>query len=472
MIYEFSKILKENDERWLRYGDKLYMENSRRMGHSLFILAIHQLCFFSFSKLLGHAYAEPYWTILLYSNLLNFFIFMLSSLYFFKYVNKSEDAEVHRKYYNLNFLSVYIFWAMIHGVFCIPTLTNLNSVIIFTIIGSGLFYNPLRKWTLLLCFHSLFFTVFINILPKAAGFDLNNILVLWALSIFCPVMCHLIFKVRTNDFAQKKLIEQQKVSLEENYRELNEANLLLINNNADLASYVHTVSHDLRAPLRTINMFSTLLTKKAERKLNEEEVEYLSFIREESKKMNNMLSDLLKFSTLESNQLEFSAVDMVKVLEEIILTLNYDIKAKRAELDLIVPEQNFFVQGQKSMLKLLFQNLIQNALKFSRTDIKPKIKIEVNLKEDSVLIKVEDNGIGIPKESLKDIFILFKRLKTKQDHQGTGIGLATCKKIVNLHRGNIWVESELGSGSVFNCSLPLNQENICSESVLLIQEEV
>ncbi|MES2138858.1 MAG: PAS domain S-box protein [Bacteroidota bacterium] len=233
---------------------------------------------------------------------------------------------------------------------------------------------------------------------------------------------------------------------------LKQISLELARSNQDLEQFAYIASHDLQQPLRTISNFVQLLDKKKSETVDEETKEYFQFITQATDKMKNLIRDLLDYSRVGKN-LELSTVDCNVILEEVIAEMDTSIKESKARItSAILPK----VKGNELQLKKLFQNLIDNAIKFRKKNSIPEINIIVQEKETEYVFAVKDNGIGIEEKYVNKIFVLFQRLNSETEYSGTGIGLAICKKIVALHGGKIWVESKLGEGCVFYFTLLKN----------------
>jgi signal transduction histidine kinase/HAMP domain-containing protein len=233
---------------------------------------------------------------------------------------------------------------------------------------------------------------------------------------------------------QKKAERELKIKSEE-----------LARSNKELEQFAYITSHDLQEPLRTISNFVELLEEKYKGKDDEDSDHYIKYIVEATLRMQTMIKDLLDFSRVGRNPV-FVKVDCEKVIKEIIADLKISIEESNAK---IVFDTLPVLTGIEIELKRLFQNLISNAIKFRRKDIPPEITIKVEEKETEYLFSIHDNGIGIEEQYYNKLFIMFQRLPSAQEYQGTGIGLATCKKIVDLHGGKIWVDSKLNEGSTF-----------------------
>jgi PAS domain S-box-containing protein len=224
----------------------------------------------------------------------------------------------------------------------------------------------------------------------------------------------------------------------------------LANTNKELEQFVYVASHDLQEPLRTISNFVGVLEKKYSGITDKETIQYLQFIVDAAARMRNLIKDLLDLSRIGRNA-TFTIVDCNEVFREVIANLEASIKESNAKVtSATLP----ILKGNTGELKQLFQNLISNAIKFRKKDAIPEINITVEDKDAEYLFAIKDNGIGIEEQSINKLFVIFQRLNTASEYPGTGIGLATCKKIVALHNGRIWVESKFGAGSTFYFTLP------------------
>ncbi len=220
--------------------------------------------------------------------------------------------------------------------------------------------------------------------------------------------------------------------------------------NAELEQFAYVSSHDLQEPLRMIASYLQLLERKYKGKLDDKADKYINFSVDGATRMQNLIDDLLAFSRVTTQAKELKPTDLEQIYNEVLSNLEVTINENKA---IITHEPLPVVLADKTQISQVFQNLISNAIKFQSVD-KPKINISVEKEEDQWLIGVEDNGIGINPKHSDRIFEVFKRLHKKKDYPGTGIGLAICKKIIERHGGRIWVESELGKGSIFYFTLP------------------
>ena len=221
----------------------------------------------------------------------------------------------------------------------------------------------------------------------------------------------------------------------------------LIRSNQELEQFAFIASHDLKAPLRHIkNNIEVLNEEIPAEHLNEDAKMSMEIINSGVTKMKNLIDDLLSYSIVNKREISFEKSDLSKLLTEILTIFEAEIKDINAQL--VIPELPT-IFCNTNLIHKLFQNLIGNAIKYRNQQTPLQIKMTSEESKDFWKFSVMDNGIGIPSDKLSYVFEIFKRLHKSQEYKGTGIGLAICKKIVEQHKGEIWVESEKGKGSTF-----------------------
>ena len=258
--------------------------------------------------------------------------------------------------------------------------------------------------------------------------------------------------VMIHDITKRKTME---LTVQRKNDELDEKNQQLqkyIDSNLQLESFAYIASHDLREPLRTINGFSKILLQKYSHDLDAIGIEYLTYITNAAQGMNQLIVDLLEYSRINYNENEIVEINIKNKIEKIIILNKATITQSNAQI--ICQNMPNSIKGNRTRIYQLFQNLILNAIKFRKPNIAPIIAITCQDKTNYWQFAVSDNGIGIAKDFLEKIFLIFQRLHTKTEYDGSGIGLAICKKIVQQHGGDIWAESELGVGATFYFTLP------------------
>ncbi|MGE5621239.1 MAG: ATP-binding protein [archaeon] len=231
--------------------------------------------------------------------------------------------------------------------------------------------------------------------------------------------------------------------------ELKKAMAELERSNKELEQFAYVASHDLQEPLRMVSNYTQLLSKRYGAKLDAEADIMINFAVDGARRMQMLIQDLLTFSRVMTKGMPLADVDLNGVLASVEKNLQMTLKETGADIDSCTLP---VVKADPVQMSQLFQNLISNAIKF-RSDRKPVIKIDVEEKKDDWIFSISDNGIGIEPQFQERIFVIFQRLHDMSAYPGTGIGLAICKKIVERHRGRIWVESTMGEGSTFYFTL-------------------
>ena len=220
-----------------------------------------------------------------------------------------------------------------------------------------------------------------------------------------------------------------------------------IDSNMQLENFAYITSHDLREPLRTISGFANLLERKYSDKLDNTATEYLNYIITSTKNMNALIQDLLIFSRAHTGEHKVEEIQLIDLLEQITKSIGRSIQETDAKIQFKnIPKT---ISANETKMKQLFQNLISNAIKFRKPDTNPEIIISAKSKGKLWEFAIQDNGIGIKNDYYDKIFMIFKRLHTKNEYEGTGIGLSLCKKIVEQHGGEIYLKSKFGEGTTF-----------------------
>ena len=223
--------------------------------------------------------------------------------------------------------------------------------------------------------------------------------------------------------------------------------------NSDLEQFAYVASHDLQAPLRTISGFSQLLVRRNAAQLDAESREFLCFIEDGTKRLHALIQDLLAFSRVSRVALAPATVNLQAVVTAVCEQLKLSLEAASAVVDAAgLPE----VLADPTQMSLLFQNLIDNAVKFRRKDVAPRVEIRSAREDGCWHLVVEDNGIGIPAEHAERVFTIFQRLHRETEYAGTGIGLPICKKIIERRGGTIEAAAAVGHpGTAFHIRIPV-----------------
>jgi light-regulated signal transduction histidine kinase (bacteriophytochrome) len=227
----------------------------------------------------------------------------------------------------------------------------------------------------------------------------------------------------------------------------------LARSNAELEQFAYVASHDLQEPLRKVASFCQMLESRYASQLDDRARQYIAFAVDGAKRMQLLINELLTFSRVGQPGTVLAQVDLNAAANEAIDRLDAtitdtDARVTVADLPTVV--------GDATLLTQLFQNLIANSIKFRRMDEPPAVKISAERKDDHWEIACQDNGIGIAPAHAERVFVIFQRLHPRDAYPGTGIGLALCRKIVDFHRGHIWVDTagHDGSGTTIRWTLP------------------
>jgi PAS domain S-box-containing protein len=246
---------------------------------------------------------------------------------------------------------------------------------------------------------------------------------------------------------------KKRVTFEVDITELKDKEKALLESNESLRQFASVISHDLKQPLSSLMGFFSLIKVSLERGMGspEELSKTADYGVQISRQMTRLIDDLLYYSKLETGRARKEKVNLNDVLQTVVLGLKNEMEKHGAEIDVgKLPE----IQGDRSRVHQLFQNLISNSLKYRKKEVSPCIEIGLDNSRPGHTLFVRDNGIGISAEKQENVFQMFYRAHDNKDFEGTGLGLATCKKIAQLHDGKIWLESEPGKGSTFYLYIP------------------
>ena len=331
-------------------------------------------------------------------------------------------------------------------------LLGIVGFLIFLLIFNNLFRNGVGKnfseAYSFLSFSSLFAVLYIIILisknAQQLSFDLLN---------------------RQKEILEKQnvLLEEQNKLLEYQKNEIKTQNVDLISieerlrmTNQELENFAFAATHDLKEPLRMISMYTQITQRKLRPLLDSATTEYMWFITEGVGRMQKLLDDLLQYSRLGKQKEDLRTVNLNDTLFAVIHNLTATMQENDAS---IAAETLPTVQASAVEMTQLFQNLIANAIKFRQKNAVPNVEIRVAEGADAFEFRFSDNGIGISSQYHERVFNIFERLNPRAEYEGSGIGLATCKRIVLSAGGNIWLDSTVGVGTTFFFTLPKNCSN-------------
>ncbi len=250
----------------------------------------------------------------------------------------------------------------------------------------------------------------------------------------------------------EEILQQLNLTLEQRIAERT-AELKALNQS--LESFVYSVSHDLKAPLRGVEGYSRLLEEDYRDRLDDEGRLFISNIRAGVTRMNELIDDLLAYSRMERRTLESNVLDVAQLIHQAVTECSASVTPDAIEIIADVP--SIKVQGDREGLALVIRNLLENAIKFSLHAIHPRIEFDIYQAGERVVMKIHDNGIGFDMKYSERIFEIFERLHRLEDYPGTGIGLALVKKALQRMKGRVWAQSAPGQGATFYIELPLAQ---------------
>ncbi|PWU02857.1 MAG: hybrid sensor histidine kinase/response regulator [Bacteroidetes bacterium] len=256
---------------------------------------------------------------------------------------------------------------------------------------------------------------------------------------------------------------KERTASEQQVKDLNRRLVEIIDRlesaNKDLDVFAFMASHDLQEPLRKIQAFSDILQSRYKEILNDDGQKYLKSIQNSAERMQQLINDLLAFSKVSNNENVMTDCNLNEILAEVVKDLENKITERSAKIQ---ADEFPIIPGYSSLLRSLFYNLLENALKYSRRNIETQISIrhvtvssKTAPRQKFCRILIEDNGIGFEQKYAEHIFSMFRRLHPISEFEGTGIGLAICKKIVEKHNGYISAQSQIDQGSTFTITLPL-----------------
>lgn len=249
----------------------------------------------------------------------------------------------------------------------------------------------------------------------------------------------------------RRLNSELELRVAERTAELQAANAHLSRSNEDLTRFAYVASHDLQEPLRTIGSYAGLLARRYESELDEQAKKYIGFLVDGAKRMQTLVQDLLAYSRAGTQPLQCIPTTFGKIVDRALANLQATINETKAHISC---EQLPDVSADEPKMVMVIQNLIGNAIKFSKPGVVPEINVGCCQTPAEVIISIKDNGIGFEAEYADRIFVIFQRLHSLGVYPGNGIGLAICKRIVEGHGGRIWATTKVNEGSTFFLSLP------------------
>ncbi len=316
------------------------------------------------------------------------------------------------------------------------------ALIVFTMTMFGLPFRTSFWLSFVMMVSGIAFLVFDNVEQKVLAYNLTFLLAIWVAMI---VGAYRKSELRRENFEALKLLRQSTIELDAKAREL-------VLRNGELQQFAYASSHDLQEPLRTISNFASILEKRVGAQMTEEVKLYLGYITKSTERMKLLIKAILEHSHIGRNT-KLAEVNLEALLRQVIADIDYAIVTSGAEIRYGKLPTIVCYEAEFSML---MQNLLGNAIKFKRQGVQPVVTVSVSEEEGEYLFSIADNGIGIEEKYLDKIFVLFGRLHSREEYEGTGIGLAHCKKIIELHGGKIWVESVPRNGTTFHFTISRN----------------
>ena len=235
---------------------------------------------------------------------------------------------------------------------------------------------------------------------------------------------------------------------------LEQRNEDLIAANEDLEAFGHSVSHDLRMPLRHIHAYISMLETTATTKLDKEEVRQMGVIRDAARRMSQLIDDLLAFSRIGRAELKVSRIDCEALVQQVITDMPTDLTDRHIVWTI---ESLPSISGDVNLMRQVWANLLANAVKYTRPRAQANITISAVTQDDEVIFSVADNGVGFDPAYADRLFGVFQRLHSEQQFEGTGVGLANVRRIIQRHAGRTWADSKPNDGATFYFSLPLRR---------------
>ena len=260
------------------------------------------------------------------------------------------------------------------------------------------------------------------------------------------------FVLMQEKITERKIAEEKisQLNSELEHRVAERTSQLEMANN-ELESFAYSVSHDLRAPLRGIEGFSTVLKEDYIDKLDDEAIKYIEHINNETRRMNQLIDDLLKLSHVTSTEIKTRAVNLSDLAQTIVTRLEQENFNKKTKFEI---QSGLIANGDHNLLEVVLTNLLGNACKYSSKAANPTIQFGQEIIDGEPAYFIRDNGVGFNMEHAEQIFRPFQRIHKESEFIGTGIGLATVKRIINKHNGKIWAISKINEGATFYFTIP------------------
>ncbi|MCC6726841.1 MAG: hypothetical protein IT258_20225 [Saprospiraceae bacterium] len=324
------------------------------------------------------------------------------------------------------------------------------ALIVFTFTMFGMPFRVSFFISFIMMLSGLAFLLFDKVEQRVVIYNTTFLLSIWFAMIVGALRKA---ELRRENYKTVNLLHNYTLELDAKAKELSQKN-------QELQQFAYASSHDLQEPLRTISSFVAILERRLSGQLTDDLKTYMGYIQKSTERMKHLIQAILEYSHIGRN-LKLEAVNCQELLELIVDDLNYSITNAGAAIHFVnMPT----ISCYKTEFSMLMQNLIGNAIKFRKQGVAPVVSITYTDEGEAHHFTVTDNGIGIEVKHLEKVFALFGRLHTKDEYEGAGIGLAHCRKIVEIHGGNIWVESQPGTGSNFHFTISKKLNQIANET--------
>ncbi len=248
-----------------------------------------------------------------------------------------------------------------------------------------------------------------------------------------------------------RAMELSNVELEGAIAQLREQSVDLEGKNRTMEEFIFALAHDLKTPIRSIVSFNEIIVKRYRQELSDEVFDYLNYSMRAATQMHDLLTDLLDYASIANKEeIEKEECSLIRLVEQAMFSLRGEVEDCGVEIN-TASYINLYANSKQ--LTRVLTNIFSNAIKYQKEDSYPVITIDSEVRHSKIIVSVADNGIGIPKEYHDQVFEAFKRLHPKE-YNGTGIGLAICKKIIEKHQGKMWIDEGYDNGTMFKFSLP------------------
>lgn len=421
----------------------VYRKSTILVFSHLFLL-VASLCIFSYTWVLEKHFL---WWLLIAP------LFIIPSLFYFKKTGNLKIAG--------NFLAFISFILLVPSILTTGGLYSSFIPWLFVIPLSTVLVEDLLWSTTWLCIAGFSYVMLyfygqaypsINFKPSSDLYQLINYISVAGYAFLLLVLFEgsQVFTIKVLKNKNQELVEQQQL-IKQSLKELELIELKLKESNSELQNFAFAASHDLKEPLRMIGMYTQLIQRRLNSSGDDNIKEYMAFVTDGVRRMQNLLDNLLSYSRLGKNVHDTKEVDLNGIFNIVKNNLTVAINESNTK---VTCEPLPILTASITEMTQLFQNLISNSIKFRKADTQPVISINYIDNNHEHLFAVIDNGIGIKKEHLAKVFDIFTRLHSQSEYEGTGIGLATCKKIVNNLGGRIWLNSVEGEGTTFYFTIP------------------